>query len=88
MNLDKADTLINLALKLEPRSPFYLDTKAWVLYGKKEYEQALKILNKCMAIAPESTEYYKHAKEIFETMGNQTMANEMQIKIDELNEKK
>ena len=88
VNLDKADTLINLALKLEPRSPFYLDTKAWVLYGKKEYEQALKILNKCMAIAPESTEYYKHAKEIFETMGNQTMANEMQIKIDELNEKK
>ncbi|MEJ6751358.1 MAG: tetratricopeptide repeat protein, partial [Bacteroidia bacterium] len=67
VNLDKADTLINLALKLEPRSPFYLDTKAWVLYGKKEYEQALKILNKCMAIAPESTEYYKHAKEIFET---------------------
>ena len=88
VNLDKADTLINLALKLEPRSPFYLDTKAWVLYGKKEYEQALKILNKCMVIAPESTEYYKHAKEIFETMGNQTMVNEMQIKIDELNEKK
>ena len=88
VNLDKADMLINLALKLEPRSPFYLDTKAWVLCGKKEYDRALKFLNMCMAIAPENTEYYKHAKEIFETMGNQTMANEMQSKIDELNEKK
>ena len=86
VNLNLADTLINLALKLEPRSPFCLDTKAWVLYGKKEYEQALKILNECMAIAPNNIEYYIHAKEIFETMGNQTMANEMQIKIDKLNE--
>lgn len=88
VQLDKADSLINLALKLEPRSPYFLDTKAWILYGKKEYEQALKILNKCMEIDPKSTEYYRHAKEIFETMGNRTMANEMQNKIDKLNEVK
>ena len=35
-----------------------------------------------MALDPENSEYYRHAKEIFMEMGNQTMANEMQSKID------
>jgi tetratricopeptide (TPR) repeat protein len=86
-NLSKADSLIDVALKMEPTNPFFLDTKAWVLYGKKDYTQALKLLDKCMEINPKNPEYYIHAKEIFETMGNKTMANQMQDKINKLNAK-
>jgi len=83
-NLDKADSLINLALKLEPSNPFFLDTKAWILYGMKDYDAALKLLDKCMEIDPKNPEYYILAKEIFLTLGNQTLANSMQLEIDEL----
>lgn len=84
LNLEKADSMINTALKIEPSNPYYLDTKAWILYGKKEYEQALKILNKCMEIDPNGQDYYKHAKACYEALGNTNMANEMQQKLDKL----
>ncbi len=80
--LVKADSLIEIALKREPNNPFFLDTRAWIFYAKKEYTSALKLLDQCMALDPENSEYYRHAKEIFMEMGNQTMANEMQSKID------
>lgn len=85
--LDVADSMISVAIKLEPGNPFFLDTKAWILYGKKEYTKALKILDRCMEIDPQNPEYYRHAKEIFLAVGNKTMARNMQDKIDELNEK-
>jgi tetratricopeptide (TPR) repeat protein len=86
VRLEFADSLINIALKLEPRNPFFLDTKAWILFAKKDHKQALKILDKCMEMDPKNPEYYEHAKAIFIELGNTTMANEMQSKIDKLNE--
>jgi tetratricopeptide (TPR) repeat protein len=85
--LVKADSLIELALKLEPKNPFFLDTKAWIFFAKKEYQSALKLLDQCMELDSANPEYYRHAKEIFLEMGNQTMANEMQAKLDLLNVK-
>lgn len=82
VRLDEADSMINIALKIEPNNPYFLDTKAWILFGKKDYKQALKILDKCMEIDPKNPEYYRHAKEIFLEMGNETMARDMQDKID------
>ena len=84
--LTEADSMINIALKLEPGNPFFLDTKAWILFAKKDYKQALRLLDKCMEIDPKNPEYYRHAKLIFIEIGNQTMANDMQQKIDALNE--
>ena len=86
IQLDKAESMIDKALLLEKGNPFYLDTKAWILFAKKEYKEALRILDMCMEIDPKNPEYYIHAKTIFETIGNLTMANEMQLKIDRLNE--
>lgn len=85
--LEYADSLIGVALKMEPRNPFFLDTKAWILYAQENYTTALKILNKCMEIDPSNLEYYEHAKAVFMALGNQTMVNDMQKKIDRLNEK-
>lgn len=86
IELDKAESMIDKALLLERGNPYFLDTKAWILFAKKEYKEALRILDQCMEIDPKNPEYYIHAKTIFETIGNLTMANEMQLKIDRLNE--
>lgn len=87
-HLDKADSLINTAMKLEPANPFFLDTKAWVLYGKGDYEQAIKILNKCIDIDPKGEVYYRHAIACYEALGNITMINIMQQKLDNLNDER
>ena len=84
IKLEKADSLITTALRLEPSNPFYLDTKAWILYGKEEFEQALKILNKCMQLDPKGKEYYTHAIACYVALENTNMANEMQQKLDKL----
>ncbi len=88
IHLDKADSLINTAMKLEPANPFFLDTKAWVLYGKGDYEQAIKILNKCIDIDPKGEVYYRHAIACYEALGNITMINIMQQKLDNLNDER
>lgn len=88
MHLDKADSMIGTALKLEPSNPFFLDTKAWILYAKQEYEQAIKILNKCIEIDPNGEDYYRHAKACYEALDNRTMANAMQQKLDKLKDER
>jgi tetratricopeptide (TPR) repeat protein len=85
-DLVKADSLINIALRLEPSNPFFLDTKGWVHYAKGEYEMAIKLLEKCIAIDPRNPEYYMHSKAVYEALGNQSMVNEMNRKLEELDE--
>jgi tetratricopeptide (TPR) repeat protein len=84
IKLEKADSMITTALRLEPSNPFYLDTKAWILYGKKKFEQALKVLNKCMQLDPKGKDYYTHAIACYVALENTNMANEMQQKLDKL----
>ena len=84
IKVEKADSMITTALRLEPSNPFYLDTKAWILYGKGEFEQALKILNKCMQLDPNGKDYYIHAIACYVALENTNMANEMQQKLDKL----
>jgi len=85
-DLSKADSLINIALRLEPSNPFFLDTKGWVHYAKGEYEMAIKLLKKCIAIDPRNPEYYMHSKAVYEVLGNQSMVNEMNRKLEELDD--
>jgi Tfp pilus assembly protein PilF len=48
-NLDKAEEMSSkLALKF-PTNATYLDTHAWVLFIKKDYENALKVLEQAIA---------------------------------------
>ena len=84
VNLGRADSMITTALRLEPSNPFYLDTKAWILYGKEKFEQALKILNKCIQLDPKGKDYYTHAIACYVALENTNMANEMQQKLDKL----
>jgi tetratricopeptide (TPR) repeat protein len=85
-DLNKADSLIDIALRLEPRNPFFLDTKGWVYYAKGEYQMAIKLLEKCIAIDPKNPEYYIHSRAVYEALGNQSMVNEMNRKLKDLDE--
>ena len=84
--LPLADSLINIALRLEPSNPFFLDTKGWIYYAKGEYEMAIKLLEKCIAIDPKNPEYYRHARAVYTALGNQSMVNEMNRILEELND--
>jgi tetratricopeptide (TPR) repeat protein len=85
-DLSKADSFINVALRLEPSNPFFLDTKGWVYYAKGEYEKAIVLLDKCIAIDPKNPEYYIHSKAVYIALGNQSMVNEMNRKLEELDD--
>lgn len=56
IDLDAAELYASIASAAEPWSATFLDTYAWVLFKKKNYEKALEVIEKALAvygIAPE-----------------------------------
>jgi tetratricopeptide (TPR) repeat protein len=86
--LEYADSLCNQALKLESTNPYFMDTKAWILYQMKDFEGSIEWLNKAMLLNPNDVEILIHARQVYLKLGNQTMANEMQSKIELLRNEK
>jgi tetratricopeptide (TPR) repeat protein len=43
-NLDRAESLVRMALEIEPDNPSYLDSLGWVLYKRGKFEEARKLL--------------------------------------------
>jgi tetratricopeptide (TPR) repeat protein len=52
-NLEKAESLIRLAVNAEPDNPSYLDSLGWVLYKRSKFQDAVKLLEQ--ACEPQST---------------------------------
>lgn len=50
-NLDKALEMTQKSNLLSPDNPVYLDTYAWVLYQRKEYEKALRQMKKALELS-------------------------------------
>lgn len=69
IKLEKAMELVNKALKIDGNNPAYLDTKAWILYKQKRYEQAKEYQIKALNMAPEEEELRKHMRAILDAMG-------------------
>ena len=69
MKLGKALELVNRALEVDGNNPAYLDTKAWVLYKQKRYEQAKEYQIKALNLAPEERELREHMRAILDAMG-------------------
>jgi tetratricopeptide (TPR) repeat protein len=53
MKLDKARTLIEKALKLEPKNAAYLDSFAWVLFKSQQPAEALEYITKAVEFSDE-----------------------------------
>lgn len=49
-NLQKARSMIQIALKAEPENPAYLDSMGWVLYKLGEYKNAVSYLEKAVKL--------------------------------------
>jgi tetratricopeptide (TPR) repeat protein len=75
-NLDEAGQMIAKALTLDPESPAYLDSMAWVYYQKKEYDKALEYQLKAVQGMPDDPEVLKHLADIYYKLGNTEKAIE------------
>mgnify|MGYP002853198978 CR=1 FL=1 len=77
-DLDRAETMVKRALMYEPTSATFLDTYAWVLYRKGEYEEALAKQREAMErLAREpGAEMLQHMGDILEATGDSEGAAE------------
>lgn len=61
-NLNEAELLLETALKKD-KNPYFLETRALILYKKKKYDEALKVLNSLTKKVPQdSTILFRVAK--------------------------
>jgi Tfp pilus assembly protein PilF len=59
-DLDNANNLINKALSMDPENGYFLDTKGWVEYKRKNFKDAVFYLEKAVSILPRSAEVLDH----------------------------
>ncbi len=79
-DLDKAENMSRKAVFDQPENPTYLDTLAWILYLKGEYEEALEIQNKAVEnMTPDdesAAEFWDHFGDILYRNGQKEKALE------------
>lgn len=74
VQLEKAERLVDRALKAEPENPAYLDTKGWVLFKRGRYQEALQYIEKSLEIRQNSAEVWEHLGDVHEKLGNYEQA--------------
>lgn len=82
--LELADSLSKFCLFFEPDNPYYMDTRAWVLFKKGEHQQAIILLKKAASIDPQGFEYYEHLAKIYHHLGDELNAQKYLEKAREL----
>jgi tetratricopeptide (TPR) repeat protein len=59
-HLDRALSLVEKAIDYNHRSPHFLDTKGFILYKQKKYDQAIKVFEKALKISPNDPIITRH----------------------------
>lgn len=82
INLDRAEELSKSTIDSDPENPIYLDTYAYILYRKGEYEPALEYIQKAVEQAKKdeydlSADYFDHYGDILNKIGKHAEALEM-----------
>jgi tetratricopeptide (TPR) repeat protein len=67
---DKAYMWAKRAYETAPDNPYIMDTLGWILYKKKEYQQALELLNKSILKLGENPEVLFHLGMVHYQLGN------------------
>ncbi|MDE5923905.1 MAG: tetratricopeptide repeat protein [Muribaculaceae bacterium] len=68
--LQKADSLSERAVRLQPDQPTYLDTRAWVLFRKGDYKEAKEVQMRALELLNQTedpgdqSEFYNHLGDI------------------------
>lgn len=74
-SLDEAERLSRITIEKEPQNGTYLDTYAWILYKRGEFEEAEKYIMQALKWGGEGDlEVNLHAAEIHKALGNIPMA--------------
>ncbi|MDG1719768.1 MAG: tetratricopeptide repeat protein [Bacteroidia bacterium] len=84
--LDKALNTIEKALIFQPKNPDLIATKAEIWFLKKNTTKALSFIDNAILINPNNKKYYQQKKVIYESMGNQMMVEQLDLKIKDLHE--
>lgn len=75
VNIDEAGELISRALKFEPENAAYLDSLGWFHFKKGELEQALAVLRRAEAAAPQpDPENLDHIARVLHALGRRDEA--------------
>lgn len=72
--LDRAQAMIEIALKAEPKNPSYLDTMGWILYKRGDYKQALEYILQAIENGEVSATVYEHLGDVYQKLGNNAEA--------------
>lgn len=79
VDLDKAEQMSRKTVDIDPLNPTYLDTYAWILYKKKNYNEALFIIERAidgLKDDHENDEIFDHYGDILFANGNKAKAIE------------
>jgi tetratricopeptide (TPR) repeat protein len=75
VQLDRANTLVDLALKRAPENASYLDTKGWIEYQKGDYAEAVRWLKKAVDADGKNAEVLEHLGDAYAQKGSRSKAN-------------
>ncbi len=85
IDLDKAEKMSSLTIKMEPMNPTYLDTYGWVLYEQGSYIMAKIYIEKAIEYSEEpSAEVFEHFGDVLFKTGDEVKALEQWRKAREL----
>lgn len=73
-DLDKAEKMSRQSMEDQPENPTFIDTHAWILYLKGDWQKALEEQLQAITLAEEqgmviSTEFYDHLGDIYYRLG-------------------
>ncbi len=77
--LDLAEQMSARALKIEPDNPTYIDTYAWILFVRKDYEQARAYIEQALKLIKnekDDASLYEHAGDIYIQLGRKKEARQ------------
>jgi tetratricopeptide (TPR) repeat protein len=69
-NLEKAEKMAALLIKNNPDNATFLDTYAWVLFERKKYKDAKKIIERAIETGGASSTHFEHYGDILFQLGD------------------
>lgn len=76
IHLEKAQGMVESALKSEPKNPSYLDTMGWILYQRGNFQKAVEYIQQAIDNGDVSATIYEHLGDAYDKLGNREKALE------------
>jgi tetratricopeptide (TPR) repeat protein len=74
--LERAQAMVESALKAEPKNPSYLDTMGWILFQRGNFNKAVEYIQKAIDNGEGSATIYEHLGDAYDQLGNREKALE------------